>query len=219
LLEEKDTVSDYISTKRITGGIRGLYSFKYGQFGIFYLRSRGSFEGKGGDLMLYLPLQFSLNVQYTKDRASKSDIFIRFFRYVRPGINIERDFERLDSVNINTAYFPYPLYTRLIWLYLTFNFATDRRILPYYAIGIDGTHGKFLNRKFYENNSTLFATLGILNNLRIIYNLIPWRRYAEWNDTIYDNLLHYIEVSYQPIEHHYIHFETQMGRYFGGTQQ
>ena len=219
LLEEKDTVSDYISTKRLTGGIRGLYSSKYGQFGIFYLRSRDSFEAKGGDLMFYLPLQFRLNMQYTGDRTLKSDVFIHFFRYVRPGVNVEGGFERLDSVNINTAYAPYPLYTRSMWLYLTFNFAKDRKILPYYAIGIGGTHGEYLNGKLYENNGTLFATLGILNNLSITYNLIPWRRYAEWNDTVYDNLLHYMEVNYQPIKHHYIDFETQIGRYFGGTQK
>lgn len=219
LLEEKDTASFYISKKRLTGGIRGLYSLKLGELGAFYLRSRDSFQEKGGDVMLYLPFQFRFNTQFTSDRHNKSDIFVHFYRYVRPGVNVEGGFERLDSVDINTAYVPYPVYTRSMWLYLTFNFVQDNKILPYYAIGIGGTHGEYLDGKLYENNATAFATLGLLNNLRAIYNFIPWKRYAEWNDSTYNNLLHYSQIAYQPFKHHYINIEAQFGKYFGGIQK
>ena len=219
LIEEGDTLSNYFRRKRLTGGVRGLYSTRYGDFGLFYLSSRDRFEAKGVDAMFYLPSQLRVNMQYTGDRSSKSDFYLHIYRSVESGVDVESGFERLDSVNINTAYVPFPLYTRFTWLYLTFNFTRDRIILPYYAIGIGLTHGEYLSGKLYENNGSLFATLGILNNLSITYNLIPWKRYAKWNDTTYDNLLHYTEVNYQPIKHHYIDFETQIGRYFGGTQK
>ncbi len=32
-------------------------------------------------------------------------------------------------------------------------------------------------------------------------------------------MLHYFEIDYQPLTHHYIEIETQFGRYFGGVQK
>ncbi len=219
MVEEKDTNSMYISRKRITGGMRLVYSTKYAQFGGFYLKSRDTFGAKGADLMLYLPAKFHLNMQYTGDLNGKSDVFVHLYRYVRPGVNVEGGFERLDSVSLNTAYMPYPLFTRSIWLYLTFNFTRDKDFLPYYAIGIGGTHGEYLDGSLYENNGTFFITLGLFNNLHFVYNLIPWRRYALWNDTIYDNLLHYVNLQYEPLKYHHINLDVQTGRFFGGIQK
>ncbi len=219
LLEEKDTASNYVSRKRLTGGLRALYSSKYFELGGFYLRSRDTFETKGMDVMFFLPSKFHLNVQYTADLHEKSDIFVHLYRYVRPGINVEGGFERLDSVTINTAYMPYPVFTRSMWLYLTFNFLRGKEFLPYYAIGIGGTHGEYLDGRFFENNGSLFITLGLLNNLHFVYNYIPWKRYAPWNDTTYINSLHYINLQYQPFSHHHINLDVQTGKYFGGTQK
>ena len=217
LIEEGDTLSNYFRRRRLTGGVRGLYSTRYGDFGLFYLSSRDSFEAKGLDAMFYLPFQLRVNIQYTQDRSSKSDVFIHIYRFVNYGLDVEAGLEGLDSVSINTAYIPYPLYTRSAWLYLTYNFSRDSKILPNGYLSIGGTHGEYLNGKLYENSGSIVASAGILSNLRVVYNLIPWRRNAD--NTIYDNLLHYFEIDYQPLTHHYIEFETQFGRYFGGTQK
>ncbi len=218
MVQEKDPAMFNISRKKITGGIRGLYYTKFAEIGGFYLNNRDSFEVKGVDLLFYLPSDFRMSTQITADKKGKSDIFVQLTRSVSPGLSMDCGFERLDSVEINTAFLPFPKFIQMGWLYLNYHILRERNFMPYFEVGAGSSYTQFLDGRLFEHNGSVWVALGLLRNLSVTYNFIPSRRYDSWTDTIFDNALHYINLHYAPLDEHKIVFDFQRGNYFGGLQ-
>lgn len=217
-VQEKDPTMFNISRKRMTGGIRSLYYTNFAEIGGFYLNSRDSFEVKGVDLLFFLPSDLRLSTQFTSDKKGRSDIFVQLTRSVSPGLSMDGGFERLDSLEINTAFLPYPKFIQMGWLYLSYHILREKNLMPYLESGVGGSYAQFLDGTLFENNGSIWVSFGLLRNLSVTYNFIPSRRYDPLSDTIFDNTLHYVNLHYAPLDEHQIVMDFQRGNYFGGPQ-
>jgi len=216
LVEEKGDSGFNISVNNIATGIRSVFKTKYFDAGGFFLQRKDTFQIKGADILFYLPKQAQLHMQYTIDKNNNTDIYFHFYRYVRPGLNIESGFNKLDSMYINTAYINSPFGSLSGWTYLTFNFTRENNIIPFYAVGIGVNYGEYLDRRLYEISASAHITLGVLNNLLVLYNILPAKKLLWDTDSIYTNINHYMLIQYEPITGHSISLESQLGPYFGG---